>query len=44
MADFYEETTAVFETRKTSLETEARDEDDQTEDADVVKMAVRFDK
>lgn len=44
MADFYKETTAVFVTKKTSLETEAQDEEDQTEDPDVIKMAVRFDK
>ncbi|KAK2524011.1 hypothetical protein Q9966_011830 [Columba livia] len=44
MADFYEETTAGFEAKKTSLETEAQDEDDQMEDPDVIKMAVRFDK
>lgn len=44
MADFYEETTAVLEAKKTSLETEAQDEDDQMEDPDVIKMAVRFDK
>lgn len=44
MADFYEETTAIFEAKKTSLETDTQDEDDQMEDADVIKMAVRFDK
>ncbi|PKU36322.1 trna-dihydrouridine synthase [Limosa lapponica baueri] len=44
MADFYEETTAIFEAKKTSLETETQDEGDQTEDPDVIKMAVRFDK
>ncbi|XP_075621460.1 tRNA-dihydrouridine(20) synthase [NAD(P)+]-like isoform X3 [Balearica regulorum gibbericeps] len=44
MADFYEETTAVFKAKKTSLETETQDEDDQMEDPDVIKMAVRFDK
>ncbi|KAM6253034.1 tRNA-dihydrouridine(20) synthase [NAD(P)+]-like isoform 2-T2 [Porphyrio hochstetteri] len=44
MADFYEETTAVFEAKKTSLETEAQDEDDQMEDPDIIKMAVRFDR
>ncbi|NXN08832.1 DUS2L synthase, partial [Indicator maculatus] len=44
MADFYEETLAIFEAKKTSLETETRDEDDQMEDPDVIKMAVRFDK
>ncbi|XP_074737474.1 tRNA-dihydrouridine(20) synthase [NAD(P)+]-like isoform X2 [Strix uralensis] len=44
MADFYEETTAIFEAKKTSLETETQDKDDQMEDPDVIKMAVRFDK
>ncbi|XP_035192996.1 tRNA-dihydrouridine(20) synthase [NAD(P)+]-like [Oxyura jamaicensis] len=44
MADFYEETTAIFEAKKTSLETKTQDEDDQIEDPDVIKMAVRFDK
>lgn len=44
MGDFYEETTAIFEAKKTSLETKMQDEDDQMEDPDVIKMAVRFDK
>ncbi|NXL92282.1 DUS2L synthase, partial [Alectura lathami] len=44
MSDFYEETTAIFEAKKTSLETKTQDEDDQMEDPDVIKMAVRFDK
>ncbi|XP_040981737.1 tRNA-dihydrouridine(20) synthase [NAD(P)+]-like isoform X3 [Aquila chrysaetos chrysaetos] len=44
MADFYEETTAIFEAKKTSSETETQGEDDQMEDPDVIKMAVRFDK
>ncbi|XP_074957757.1 tRNA-dihydrouridine(20) synthase [NAD(P)+]-like isoform X4 [Phalacrocorax aristotelis] len=44
MADFFEETTAIFEAKKTSLETETQGEDDQMEDPDVIKMAVRFDK
>ncbi|NXE62528.1 DUS2L synthase, partial [Calcarius ornatus] len=44
MGDFYEETTAIFEAKKTSLETKVQDEDDQMEDPDVIKMAVRFDK
>lgn len=44
MGDFYEEMTAVFEAKKTSLETKMQDEDDQMEDPDVIKMAVRFDK
>lgn len=44
MANFYEETTAVFEAKKTSVETKIQDEDDQIEDPDVIKMAVRFDK
>ncbi|KFV18419.1 tRNA-dihydrouridine(20) synthase [NAD(P)+]-like, partial [Tauraco erythrolophus] len=44
MADFYEETTAVFEAKKTSVETETPEENDQIEDPDVIKMAVRFDK
>uniref|UniRef100_A0A8C5TSB3 Dihydrouridine synthase 2 n=1 Tax=Malurus cyaneus samueli TaxID=2593467 RepID=A0A8C5TSB3_9PASS len=44
MGDFYEETTAIFEAKKTSLETKTQDEDDQIEDPDVIKMAVRFDK
>ncbi|KAJ7408992.1 tRNA-dihydrouridine(20) synthase [NAD(P)+]-like protein [Willisornis vidua] len=44
MGDFYEETTAIFEAKKTSLETETQDEDEQMDDPDVIKMAVRFDK
>ncbi|XP_066050426.1 tRNA-dihydrouridine(20) synthase [NAD(P)+]-like isoform X1 [Chamaea fasciata] len=44
MGDFYEEATAIFEAKKTSLETKMQDEDDQMEDPDVIKMAVRFDK
>uniref|UniRef100_A0A8C3Y5G3 Dihydrouridine synthase 2 n=1 Tax=Catharus ustulatus TaxID=91951 RepID=A0A8C3Y5G3_CATUS len=44
MGDFYEEMTSVFEGKKTSLETKTQDEDDQIEDPDVIKMAVRFDK
>ncbi|NXY47184.1 DUS2L synthase, partial [Ceuthmochares aereus] len=44
MADFYEETTAIFEVKKTSLETGMQDEDDQMQDPDVIKMAVKFDK
>ncbi|KAI1235434.1 hypothetical protein IHE44_0002297 [Lamprotornis superbus] len=44
MGDFYEEITAIFEAKKTSLETKTQDEDDQMEDPDVIKMAVRFDK
>ncbi|XP_009960374.1 PREDICTED: tRNA-dihydrouridine(20) synthase [NAD(P)+]-like isoform X1 [Leptosomus discolor] len=44
MADFCEETAAIFEAKKTSLETETQDEGDQMEDPDVIKMAVRFDK
>ncbi|KFO63123.1 tRNA-dihydrouridine(20) synthase [NAD(P)+]-like, partial [Corvus brachyrhynchos] len=44
MGDFYEETTAIFEAKKTSLESKTQDEDDQMEDPDVIKMAVRFDK
>lgn len=44
MADFYEKSTAIFEAKKTSSETETQDEDDQLEDPDVIKMAVRFDK
>ncbi|OXB54270.1 hypothetical protein ASZ78_007310 [Callipepla squamata] len=44
MSEFYEETTAIFEAKKTSLETKKQDEDDQMEDPDVIKMAVRFDK
>lgn len=44
MADFYEETTAIFEAKKTSSQTEAQDKDEQMEDPDVIKMAVRFDK
>ncbi|OXB76109.1 UNVERIFIED_CONTAM: hypothetical protein H355_000208 [Colinus virginianus] len=43
MSEFYEETTAIFEAKKTSLETKKQDEDDQMEDPDVIKMAVRFD-
>ncbi|NWV90661.1 DUS2L synthase, partial [Machaerirhynchus nigripectus] len=44
MGDFYEETTTIFAAKKTSLETKTQDEDDQMEDPDVIKMAVRFDK
>ncbi|NWR70159.1 DUS2L synthase, partial [Centropus unirufus] len=44
MADFYEETTAGFEAKKASLETDTQDEDDQVQDPDVIKMAVKFDK
>ncbi|XP_059713113.1 tRNA-dihydrouridine(20) synthase [NAD(P)+]-like isoform X1 [Haemorhous mexicanus] len=44
MGDFYEETTAIFEAKKASLEIKVQDEDDQMEDPDVIKMAVRFDK
>ncbi|XP_071613070.1 tRNA-dihydrouridine(20) synthase [NAD(P)+]-like isoform X3 [Heliangelus exortis] len=44
MADFYEETAAIFEAKKTSVETEAEVEDDEVEDPDVIKMSVRFDK
>lgn len=44
MSEFYKETTAVFEAKKTSLETKQQDEDDQMEDPDIIKMAVRFDK
>lgn len=44
MSEFYEETTALFEAKKTSLETKKQDEDDQMEDPNVIKMAVRFDK
>uniref|UniRef100_A0A8C7E8R7 Dihydrouridine synthase 2 n=1 Tax=Nothoprocta perdicaria TaxID=30464 RepID=A0A8C7E8R7_NOTPE len=44
MADFYEETTTVFTAKKASLETNIQDEDDQMDDPDVIKMAVRFDK
>ncbi|NXK97579.1 DUS2L synthase, partial [Formicarius rufipectus] len=44
MADFYEETAAIFGAKKASLETETQDEDDQVDDPDVIKMAVRFDK
>ncbi|NXI18286.1 DUS2L synthase, partial [Irena cyanogastra] len=44
MGDFYEENTAIFEAKKTSLEIKTQDDDDQMEDPDVIKMAVRFDK
>ncbi|NWU83971.1 DUS2L synthase, partial [Onychorhynchus coronatus] len=44
MGDFYEETTAIFEAKKMSLETETQDDDDQMDNPDVIKMAVRFDK
>ncbi|NWU09340.1 DUS2L synthase, partial [Cephalopterus ornatus] len=44
MSDFYEETRAIFEAKKMSLETETQAEDDQMDDPDVIKMAVRFDK
>ncbi|XP_003223003.1 tRNA-dihydrouridine(20) synthase [NAD(P)+]-like [Anolis carolinensis] len=44
MGSFYEETTAILEGKKASLEAKDQDENDQIEDTDVVKMAVRFDK
>uniref|UniRef100_UPI00254141F8 tRNA-dihydrouridine(20) synthase [NAD(P)+]-like n=1 Tax=Euleptes europaea TaxID=460621 RepID=UPI00254141F8 len=44
MSSFYKETSAILEVKKASLETKDRNEDDQMEDADVIKMAVKFDK
>uniref|UniRef100_A0A8C3XLQ3 Dihydrouridine synthase 2 n=1 Tax=Chelydra serpentina TaxID=8475 RepID=A0A8C3XLQ3_CHESE len=41
---FYEETTAILEAKKASLKAKTQDEDEQMEDTDVIKMAVRFDK
>nr|XP_032638790.1 tRNA-dihydrouridine(20) synthase [NAD(P)+]-like isoform X2 [Chelonoidis abingdonii] len=43
MGSFYEETTAILEA-KASLKAKTQDKDEQMEDADVIKMAVRFDK
>uniref|UniRef100_A0A8C3S3G0 Dihydrouridine synthase 2 n=1 Tax=Chelydra serpentina TaxID=8475 RepID=A0A8C3S3G0_CHESE len=44
MGSFYEETTAILEAKKASLKAKTQDEDEQMEDTDVIKMAVRFDK
>ncbi|XP_077166211.1 tRNA-dihydrouridine(20) synthase [NAD(P)+]-like [Paroedura picta] len=44
MSNFYNETSALLEAKKVSLETKDQDEDDQMEDVDVIKMAVKFDK
>ncbi|XP_048371641.1 tRNA-dihydrouridine(20) synthase [NAD(P)+]-like isoform X2 [Sphaerodactylus townsendi] len=44
MSGFYKETSALLEAKKASLETKNQVEDDQMEDADVIKMAVKFDK
>ncbi|XP_043382269.1 tRNA-dihydrouridine(20) synthase [NAD(P)+]-like isoform X2 [Chelonia mydas] len=44
MGGFYEETTAILEAKKASLKAKTQDEDEQMEDTDVIKMAVRFDK
>ncbi|XP_061450186.1 tRNA-dihydrouridine(20) synthase [NAD(P)+]-like isoform X2 [Rhineura floridana] len=44
MSRFYQETSTLLEAKNVSLEAKGRDEEDQTEDADVIKMAVRFDK
>ncbi|XP_062997616.1 tRNA-dihydrouridine(20) synthase [NAD(P)+]-like isoform X2 [Elgaria multicarinata webbii] len=44
MSSFYHETSALLEAKKVSLEAKDQDEDDHAEDADVIKMAVRFDK
>ncbi|XP_050778665.1 tRNA-dihydrouridine(20) synthase [NAD(P)+]-like isoform X2 [Gopherus flavomarginatus] len=43
MGSFYEETTAILEA-KASLKAKTQDKDEQMEDTDVIKMAVRFDK
>ncbi|XP_074864637.1 tRNA-dihydrouridine(20) synthase [NAD(P)+]-like isoform X2 [Carettochelys insculpta] len=44
MTHLYEETTAFLEAKKASLKSMLEDEDDQMEDTDVIKMAVRYDK
>lgn len=44
MSSFCRETLALLEARKASLEAKNQDTDDEMEDADVIKMAVRFDK
>ncbi|XP_060109688.1 tRNA-dihydrouridine(20) synthase [NAD(P)+]-like [Heteronotia binoei] len=44
MSSFYKETSALLEAKKVSLETKDQDEDDQIEDTDVIKMAVKFHK
>ncbi|KAH0619513.1 hypothetical protein JD844_000195, partial [Phrynosoma platyrhinos] len=43
MCHFYEEATALLEGKNSSLETMDQDVDDQIEDTDVIKVAVRFD-
>ncbi|XP_042294008.1 tRNA-dihydrouridine(20) synthase [NAD(P)+]-like isoform X3 [Sceloporus undulatus] len=44
MCHFYEETTALLEGKNSLLEATDQDVDDQIEDTDVIKVAVRFDK
>uniref|UniRef100_A0A8D0DIJ2 Dihydrouridine synthase 2 n=1 Tax=Salvator merianae TaxID=96440 RepID=A0A8D0DIJ2_SALMN len=44
MSDFYQETSTLLETKKATLEAKGQDEDEQTDGADIIKMAVRFDK
>ncbi|XP_044290080.1 tRNA-dihydrouridine(20) synthase [NAD(P)+]-like isoform X3 [Varanus komodoensis] len=42
MSSFYQEASALLEAKRVSLE--AKDQEEDEEDADVIKMAVRFDK
>ncbi|XP_029464444.1 tRNA-dihydrouridine(20) synthase [NAD(P)+]-like isoform X2 [Rhinatrema bivittatum] len=44
METFYEEMTAVLETKKASLDTTKNEANDHVEDPNVVQIAVRFDK
>lgn len=44
MSSFYQETSALLEAKKASLEANNQDEEDHSEDSDVIKMAVKFDK
>lgn len=44
MSSFYKEISALLEAKIPSLEVKDQSEEDPTEDADVIKMAVRFDK
>uniref|UniRef100_A0ABM5EV95 tRNA-dihydrouridine(20) synthase [NAD(P)+]-like isoform X1 n=3 Tax=Pogona vitticeps TaxID=103695 RepID=A0ABM5EV95_9SAUR len=44
MSSFYQEASAFLEAKKVSLEATDQDEEDQTDDPEVRKMAVRFDK
>ncbi|XP_034975971.2 tRNA-dihydrouridine(20) synthase [NAD(P)+]-like isoform X1 [Zootoca vivipara] len=44
MSSFYQETSALLEAKKASSEANNQDEEDHSEDSDVIKMAVKFDK